>query len=164
MSVANFQALCDGFCEAANAPAPQLAPDDQGVMVFSTEIADVAVNIMHTQATHPDSAFVLIDFGPPPPEREAEALRTVLLINFTMLGVETASTFSIHPIYGHVTLQARYPFHGRSGVELLRSVRTLVAMALQWRETYFLQTPSQPASQLMSHHPGYADTAPAASA
>ncbi|MES2787888.1 MAG: hypothetical protein V4684_20635 [Pseudomonadota bacterium] len=151
MSVANFQALCDGFCAAANAPAPQVAPDNQGVMVFSTTIAEVAINIMHTPETHPDSAFVLIDFGPPPAEREAEALRALLLVNFTMLGEDTASTFSIHPIYGNVTLQAKYPFQGRSGVELLRSVRVLVAMALQWRETHFLQTPSQSPIQQAGH-------------
>ncbi len=141
MSVASFQALCDGFCEAAGAPTRQLGTDHDEVLVFSTEIAQVAINILHTRATHPDSAFVLIDFGPPPADREADALRALLLLNFTMLGEETASTFSLHPVYGNVTLQATFPFRGRSGADLLRSVRVLAAMALQWRDTYFLQTP-----------------------
>lgn len=141
MSVTNFQALCDGFCQAAGARCEPLVADREGVMTFSTEIAEVAINILHTSATHPDSAFVLIDFGPPPSDREADALRALLLLNFTMLGEETASTFSIHPVYGNVTLQAVFPFRGRSGADLLRSVRVLAAMALQWRETYFLHAP-----------------------
>lgn len=146
MSAANFQALCDEFCDSAHTPRQELCADAEGVMVFSSEIGGVAVNVMHTHSSHPDSAFLLIDFGPPPRDREADVLRALLLVNFTMLGEETSSTFSIHPAYGNVTLQANFPFRNRSGADLLRSTRILASMALQWRKTHFIQQPEQVAA------------------
>lgn len=139
MSVASFQALCDEFCDAAGVGRDQMREDSEGAMTFSAEISEVAVNVVHMHATHPTSAFLLVDFGPPPEKAEAEALRALLLINFTFLGHETATAFSIHPVYGNVTLQATYRLENSSGAKLLRSVQVLAAAALQWRQTHYLQ-------------------------
>ena len=143
MGVASFQALCDEFCEAAGVGREPLREDSEGAMTFSAEISDVAVNVVHMHATHPDNAFLLIDFGPPPEEAQAQALRALLLINFTFLGHETATTFSIHPVYGNVTLQATLRLDNSNGEKLLRSVQVLAAAALQWRETHYLQGSSE---------------------
>ncbi|MRD47363.1 CesT family type III secretion system chaperone [Caenimonas koreensis] len=138
MGVASFQQLSDEFCDAAGVERQHLVQDGAGAMTFSTDILDVAVNVTHMQATHPDHAFLLVDFGPAPEQDEALALRTLLLINFTFLGHETATAFSIHPVYGNVTLQATYPLHKCSGAHLLKSIRILADSALQWRQTHFL--------------------------
>lgn len=140
MGVTSFQALCDEFTDATHVERQQVPLDSEGAMTFSMVIDDVTVNVVHTHATHPDSAFLLIDFGPPPEdvEGEAEALRTLLLVNFTFLGNESATAFSIHPVYGNVTLQANWSFRDRGGEQLLRTIRLLVASAVQWRETHFL--------------------------
>ncbi|MES2784080.1 MAG: CesT family type III secretion system chaperone [Pseudomonadota bacterium] len=138
MSAASFQDLCDGFCRAAAVEPPVLNEDSEGVMSFSTDIEDVTVNIMHIRSSHPESAFVLVDFGSPADEDKATVLQTLLLVNFTLLGDSTAMAFSIHPVFGTVTLQANYPFRQHDGAHLLKSVRMLVSSAIQWREGHFL--------------------------
>ena len=138
MSAASFQDLCDSFCRAAGVEPQMLREDGKGVMSFSTAIEEVTVNVMHTQSTHPESAFVLVDFGPAPDEEKAAVLQMLLLLNFTLLGDPTAMGFSIHPVFGNVTLQANYPFRQHDGAHLLKSVRMLVSSAIRWREGHFL--------------------------
>ncbi|HVZ44306.1 MAG TPA: CesT family type III secretion system chaperone [Ramlibacter sp.] len=142
MTIRTFQELYDSFCAATGTAPQELEEDDEGCAAFSAELRGVTVNVMHTVDSHPDSAFVLVDFGPPPEEQEAEAFRRLLMTNFTMLGQEPASAFSIHPVYGNVMLQATYPFEQHSGEHLLRSLRALAELALRWRETHFLEEAS----------------------
>lgn len=138
MAIANFEELCKGMCEVAGVEAPELSADEQGVLAFTVQLHDVSVTVAHAQETSPGCAYVLIEFGEPPADRELAAWLALMDANFLMLG-DNAPTFSRNPANGQVILQYAYPFEQATALGLYQGILRMVEIAGQWRQDYFLQ-------------------------
>ena len=132
MAVANFEELCKGYCEIAGFPAPSLAPDAHGIEAFHLRLRDVAVTVGHEPAKALERAFVVIEFGPVPKDREEDAWPALLDANFLMLR-DGMPIFSRNPVNGDVLLQMSCAFSRVTALELVQLVDAFVGVAIDWR-------------------------------
>jgi len=139
LAIANFEELCKGLSEIAGATPPALTPDDQGIIAFSVHLHEVAVSVAHAPQSAPGCAFVLIEFGEVPKDREQAAWTALLDANFLMMG-ESAPCFSRNPATGQVLLQYAYPFDKATALDLYQGIVKMVDIARRWREDHFLDT------------------------
>ncbi len=149
MAVANFTQLCEAFCEIAGVAPPALEPDEHGVTAFTASLNDVAVSVAHAPESNRDCAFVLVEFGPAPADREQEAMTALMEANFLMLG-EYSPAFSRNPANGDVVLQYAYPFANATALQLYQSVVEMTDLALRWRSDHFLDGAPEPATSTAS--------------
>lgn len=137
MSVPAFHNLAAAFCAAAHVTLPPLIPNGEGITAFTAQLDEVEVSISHDMVNHADHAFVLVMFGEVPEHQQARAWQELLHANLLMLG-EGAPAFSLNPLDGQVILQYVYPLAQATGEGLLGGLKTAVATALQWRQTFSL--------------------------
>lgn len=138
MPVDSFQQLCDQFSELAGSPPRPMTENAEGLLVFSCALREVGCSVLHVPSSDVAAAHVLLDFGPLPAGSEEAAMGMLMLTNFHLLGEPGAPSFSLHPVFGNVTLQLTYPFAQASGTGLMHLLNTLAGLALQWRQTHFL--------------------------
>lgn len=144
MAVANFQALCEGVCAVFGIDAPQLQPDAMGITGFTLRVQDVDISVVQAPEGTAPAAFVLVEFGPPSPERELETWHALLDANFLMLGAN-APSFSRNPVSGEVVLQYACALADATPEGLCQSIEHIAAVAVRWRQDYFLAGEPPPA-------------------
>lgn len=137
MAVTNFQTLCDGVCGVFGIEAPQLQPDAMGITGFTLRVQEVDISVVQAPEGSPPAAFVLVEFGAPPPERELETWHALLDANFLMLGAN-APSFSRNPVSGEVVLQYACAFENATPEGLCQSIEHIAEVAVRWRKDYFL--------------------------
>lgn len=151
MAIANFDELCKGLSEIAGVTPPALEPDEQGITAFSVHLHDVAVTVAHAPQSSPDCAFVLIEFGEVPRDRDLAVWTALLDANFLMMG-ESAPCFSRNPATGQVLLQYVYPFDTATALDLYQGIVKMVDIARRWREDHFLDTENLAAQSGRGEH------------
>ena len=140
MSVANFEELTKGFCELAQVSVPVLEADSFGMVAFHIRLADVNINVIYMPQNCSDHAFILVEFGAIPEDKEQDAWRALMEANFLLLQAR-APTFSLNPTTGHVVLQYAYPFFEATPEGFFQAVNNIADVAVQWRENFFLTDP-----------------------
>lgn len=133
MSSISFHDLAAQFCEAAGSPAPELLPNEDGVLAFTAMVRAVQVTVTHDPALQPGHAVMFVTFGPVPPHRQLEVYRD-LLHNNLLLVQAGAPAFSLNPFDDQVILQYMCPLPGASGTLLWAGLQGVVDGALQWRQ------------------------------
>lgn len=152
MAVASFQALYDGVCAVFGLEAPQLQPDALGITGFTLRVQEVDVSVVQAPDGSAPAAFVLVEFGTPPPGRELETWHALLNANFLMLGAN-APNFSRNPVSGEVVLQYACPLQDATPEGLGQSIERIADVAARWRQDYFLADDSPPLPAPDAHAP-----------
>lgn len=137
MSATSLQTLAAQFCAIIDVAPPQLGPDDDGVVAFSTSLRGVDATITHDSWDRPDEAVIHVFFGHVPEHRELEALRELLNANYLMQQA-WAPSFCRNPDTGEVVLQYVYPLEEASGENLWAGMQTIIDRVLKWRKTFVL--------------------------
>jgi hypothetical protein len=138
-TAAEFEAICAGFCEIAGVAAPVLQAEADGVVAFNVRWRGVTVDVIYSAFTGGAHAFVLFDLGSidrsgPDATRILDAL---LAANFFAMQANPP-TFSCHPDTGDAVLRCVFPLADAHPAALHEIVNEGVALALEWRETFFL--------------------------
>ncbi len=141
MPASSIHKLAEQFCEIIGVPAPELSPDSNAVLAFSTQIGGVDISVTHDPLHHPDHATALVFFGQVPEDREVLILRELLHANLLMLRPD-APTFSRNPLTGNVILQYVFPLAGSSGRGLWTGMQGIIEYAQRWRRDFFLEQPA----------------------
>jgi hypothetical protein len=142
MTVANFEELTKGFCELAQVPTPTLEPDSAGMLAFHICVADVNINVIYMPQSCVDHAFILVEFGSIPEDKERDAWRALMEANFLLLQAR-APSFSLNPTTGDVVLQYAYSFFEATPEGFFKAVNSIADVATQWRENFFLNDPQE---------------------
>ncbi len=137
MAIADFEQLCEGFCDIAAMTTPALVPDEHGALAFTLRLHEVAVTVMEFVRVRPGMAYLMAEFGPMPQERAQDGWRALLDINRRMAGSGCAA-FSRHPPTGQVLMQASLALADATAVDVYQQVCKMVDAAVQWRESCFL--------------------------
>lgn len=137
MAVSSFQALCEGVCAVFGVAPPDLQPDLTGLTGFTLQLQGVDIAVAQAPGAPVPAAFVLVEFGAPPPGRELQTWHALLDANFLMLGAN-APGFSRNPATGEVVLQYACNLHEATPEGLCASIRAIADVAARWREDYFL--------------------------
>jgi hypothetical protein len=135
MAISSLDALCAGYCEIAGVPAPDLQPDDRGIVAFNLKRRDVVIDLLHSPSSGVDNIFVLFHLGPFGADEwmAGRAMRQLLAGNFLLLDA-TAPTFSCNPTTGNAFMQYVVPFFETSPTALHELIEAGVAKTLAWRE------------------------------
>ena len=144
MAVANFEELTKGFCEIAQVPVPVLEPDISGMVAFHVQLMEVTINVICMPDVCQDHAFILVEFGSVPEDKEQDTLCVLMEANFLLLQARSP-TFSLNPATGDVVLQYAYPFFDATPDGLFQAVKNIADVAIEWRENFFLNDlPDEP--------------------
>lgn len=84
----------------------------------------------------PQDVFVIVDFGQPAKEHEAEVWLALAEANFVMFG-QRAPTFARNPATKGVALQMCWPLHIEQVPRLLAALGWFSQLALDWRQGFF---------------------------
>ncbi len=137
MTVASFQALCEGVCAIFGVAPPDLQPDMTGLTGFTLQLRGVDLCVAQAPSGPVPAVFVLVEFGAPPVGRELQTWHALLDANFLMLGAN-APGFSRNPVTGDVVLQYACALHEATPEGLCASIRAIADVAARWRKDYFL--------------------------
>jgi hypothetical protein len=141
MTVANFEELAKGFCEIAQVPIPVLEPDSFGMVAFHICLTQVNINVIYMPQNCIDHAFILVEFGAIPKDKEQDAWRTLMEANF-LLSQARAPTFGLNPTTGDVVLQYAYSFFEATPEGFFQAVNNIADVATEWRGNFFLTDPT----------------------
>ncbi|HSW19909.1 MAG TPA: CesT family type III secretion system chaperone [Ramlibacter sp.] len=158
MAITSFHQLCADLCEVCGVPAPELAPDESGLLGMTLTLHEVDVCLHHAPLAATPAVHVSVEFGVVPAAVELQALRELLDTNLMLHGVN-APAFARNPTSGDVLLQYAVSLDRATVAGLFESINALVLMAQQWREDYFLSSEdAQPdaTSPAASVHGAYA--------
>ena len=131
MPFANFEELCNGFCEIAGFPAPHLEADNKGAQAMSVRLRGVYISAIQSNSS--DSAILVAEFGVMPAEQAVAGWLALMDANLFMMDVD-APRFCRNPRNGEVILQWTCPLLDVSPTEIYRRVTQMVEVALLWRE------------------------------
>lgn len=129
----DFQNFCRRVCESAGVPAPRLEQEGAMPPSWSLDYQGVSIGLVQASAEDASAAVMLVDFGPAPLQRQAEAFRVLLESNFLMLG-ERSPAFGINPASGHVVYHQGFCIAEADPEGLCRSFDAIAAAVAQWRE------------------------------
>ena len=149
MPLTSFHELAAQFCKAAGSPAPELQPNEDGVLAFMATVRGVDVTVTQDPALQPGHAVVFVAFGYVAQDRQLEVYRD-LLHNNMLLVQAGAPAFSLNPFDQQVILQYMCPLHSASGANLWAGLQGVVDGALQWRQALSQALPAaQPALSMV---------------
>jgi hypothetical protein len=112
---------------------------------------DVGFAFIRHEDTDPDRIFLFASFGKVPIENQAAVLEALLEENHSVFNGHGAA-FSISPVTGQVVYAHQVPIANTRPAELAATVRYLITIGTQWRETYFLD---KPVTASGSRRPGF---------
>lgn len=129
MAIANFEQLHRGLLELSglDAPHPE-AP--YGSHAFSFRLNGVLVSLMEFETTGQETAYVLTEIGPVPPEQALARGLSMLAANSLLLG-PYAPKFSLNPFTGEAILQWACPLKLLTVRQVHQGVTEMVALALR---------------------------------
>lgn len=136
MAVANFEALCAGFCEIAGLKAPTLVPDASGLAAFHFDFRGVTVDVMHWPDRCAHSAYIAFAFGalPAGDAERASHMELLMMANFVSFW-QPQGTFACNPASEEVVFQYTYSLPDATPHALLELIEHGTTLALEWRES-----------------------------
>jgi hypothetical protein len=139
MAASPFQSLCEGLCELLQVPPIAPSGDDDGPVAFHLNRQGVVIDILHFPRICPEHAFVLFAFGRIPYDdpRAGQILLALLDVNF-LLPQPHPPALGRNPGTGEITLRQVVPLAETTASDLRRLIDQGVAIALEWRQGYFL--------------------------
>jgi len=151
MSANKFQILYDGLCHALQVPTFRLPDSGDGPVAFHLDRHGVVVDVLYFPHTCPGYVHVLFEFGAIPYDdpRVSHIVLALLDINF-LLPQPHPPALGRNPVTGDVVLRCVYPLEDTSSSELLEVIDQGAALALEWRQDYFLEDTARHASDLRS--------------
>lgn len=134
-----FQSLYEGLCDIVKAPRVPMGDMVDGSLAFHLKRQGVVVSVLHFPQTCADHVFVLSEFGAIPHDdpRAYQILLALLDINF-LLPQPHPPALGRNPVTGDVVLRCVYPLAEASPAGLLDLIDQGVALALEWRQDFFL--------------------------
>lgn len=132
----HFESFCRQVCAAAGVAAPRLETEGAMPPSISIDYQGVRIGLVQAGAQDTASAVMLVDFGPPPVERQAEAFRVLLESNFLMLG-ERSPAFGLDPTTGHVIYHQGFRLAEADPEGLGRSLGAITDAVARWRDDPF---------------------------
>lgn len=132
----HFEDFCRRVCAAAGVAAPRLDPEGASPPSFSIDYRGVRIGLVQASAEDTAAAVMLVDFGPPPVQRQAEAFRVLLESNFLMLG-ERSPAFGLDPTTGHVMYHQGFRLTEADPGGLGRSLGAITEAVARWRDDPF---------------------------
>lgn len=143
MTKEKFKDLYEGLCDIVQAPRLALGDAVHGSLSFHVNRQGVIVNVLHFPQACADHAFVLFEFGPIPHEdpRAYHILLALLDVNF-LLPQPHPPALGRNPANGHVVMRCVYPLAQATPAGLLELIDAGAALAVEWRQNYFLDEAS----------------------
>lgn len=126
-----LQLLCDGLCSLLGVDAPTLEAGDAGHVAFTLALQGTRMTVLARPQVDADTAYIVVELGPLPPELELPALRQLLEANFALLGRD-APCFSRHPASGAVLLQWPFALGTATPAGLHAGLLRAAALAADW--------------------------------
>lgn len=150
MAISSFHELASAFGELSGTTPPVLEADEDGVTAFHLLVRGIYVNLAHAAGSNPGAVFLMVGFGPVPPDNEAEVWRMLMDINFLMMSTN-APAFSRDPNSGEVLLQMVVPLENIEVTAFYQfACSQLVDLALRWRSDYFLESTTEDLRQAVA--------------
>ena len=139
MSTNNFQILYDGLCQSLQVPTFKLPDTGDGPVAFHLDRQGVVVDVLYFPHTCPGYVHVLFEFGAIPYDdpRVSHIVLALLDINF-LLPQPHPPALGRNPVTGDVVMRCVYPLEGMESGDLLELIDQGAALALEWRQDYFL--------------------------
>lgn len=132
---AGLEQLCAAYFAIARRPARDLLRGESGFLAYLIEHRDMNAVIAQNVLTHPDTAFVLVEFGAIPAEREHEVWSSVLQANFILMGGRPMG-FARDAAARTLVFYVAYELAQASGEGLYRLLEDCSAAVAQWRVDY----------------------------
>ncbi|MBC7377985.1 MAG: hypothetical protein H7346_11220 [Burkholderiaceae bacterium] len=150
MSTQLFESLCFGLCDLLGQPYVALASTPEGPVAWHLKRDGVTVSFLHFEDASPDHAFILFELGEIPysDPRAARIVLAMLDCNF-LVPDPYAAAFGRNPCTGEAVIRCACPLATTTAADLLKRIDSGVALALEWRQDYFLR----------EHVPGHAASA-----
>lgn len=126
-----YRKLVEDLCAAAGMSVP-----DASQKMFELQIKGIHFSLCHVDHA-PDQAMIYCDFGPLPALSREAALLRLLQTNLYLFGVNSP-TFTCNPETDHALLAAILPLASAGAEGTLGLLEGFAAMALEWRERFFL--------------------------
>lgn len=136
MPIASFEDFSQSMCELLAIEPPPMESNSDGDTGFVVNYQGVDISFIKGRQNQEADLLMVIDFGIPPADKEADVLKDVMEANCVMRGVG-APCFMRHPADGMIAL--RYSFLCQQ-VDVRHVYEAIVAAAdavESWREQYF---------------------------
>lgn len=135
--MAAYQAVIEDLCQRFAIENPQSVAAGGMIDISGVHLA-ITLNQLVPQSP---SVSIYVDVGPPPRSGEAVVLRMLLQQNFANSATR-GLVYSVSPATGRVVGVMHVGLAGLEGSGLESLVNMLVDLTLEWRESYFLWSPS----------------------
>ncbi|MGE4241889.1 hypothetical protein [Ramlibacter sp.] len=129
MDATAFHDFHRAICDILRQPAQDMQPID-GVHAFDLAYEGALARVLLLPGAE-DRAWVVVDFGVPPPEHELESMLGLAEANFDLLMGEDGARFGRNPDTGVLSLQ--FPYALEEGPRrLLEKLKTLGPLTVLW--------------------------------
>ena len=133
MSIANFEELCNRFCDTDGFPRPSMQYDDKGRLAFSVCIKGVSVTVLESREIDGEAVSLIAEFGALPQGYEVGGWQALMDANLLMMSADSP-WFSRNQVTSKILLQWDCQLTGMRPQEVLRRVTQMSDMALAWRD------------------------------
>jgi hypothetical protein len=154
MAVASFEVFCADLCALMGVPAPPLEPSPAGVIGFTVEYRGAKVAFIKPDETREPGILMMVTFGTPPAEIEADVLRVLMEGNFLMMGMN-APVYARHPLTSEISLHHNFPLLQTDVHTIAAAIENAAEMAQIWARSYFLEMLPHESRQAASMHVGH---------
>jgi hypothetical protein len=140
MAVESFEDFCVSTCHLMSVEVPPLEPDESGMVGFHVTCRGANVAFMKGENDGEPALRMIVEFGPPPPEKELEILRGLMDANFLMGGMG-APAFVRNPSTGEVLLQHSLRLSQVDVQDVCCGIENAVDAVAKWKTTHFFDEP-----------------------
>lgn len=118
-------------------PPPAMTHDPNTPLAMEIEVEGISFEVVHTPDQRPDHLLIECNFGHPPDERLAPALKRLMEVNLIMAREHQAS-FGADPKTNAVIFTSSEKIEESSARKLMDEMRALAERAKEWRDTLYL--------------------------
>lgn len=142
MSIDLYCKLIDEICAEVNIPNPERLYQEANL-----KVDDVAFTLLYGSVADPNSMMLYCDFGELPEQGREAVLLRLMETNMHLFGANSPC-FTYNSESKHIVLAARLRLFAATGEDVLRTLRSLAAGALEWRQNHFLHETEQKSGKL----------------
>lgn len=142
MALTSFDDLCASLCSLVGIDAPQLAPDEDGVVGFTITLDEVDIGFVQGARDGEPGMLMVANFGAPDEASEVRVLRELMSANFLLSGVG-APAFVRNPVTREFSLHQSWLLSQITAQDLYQTTLRAANAVKLCKAGSFLRPPGQ---------------------